>query len=856
MSRDDLSVLQQALNNWPEPYTRPTGSVVSDACRRTLDAMPHLGTEAAGWRDLAGLIRQVLIIAKVTYAGDPALAVPAVTPWPTSSDWDTMHCAVGQIVGQRRTVRALDWAPHGSEEDKGPAAELALEQVRATYLDANPVYADLVVADPFWTSAHRFDHYRGEPQRQAARAAVLNDGGSLIVALPTGRGKTAVAWSKALLSDRGVTIVVVPTVVLALDMERRTSEEAQLRGEELSPLGRFAYVGSLAPDVKKQLRDAVREGSQRLLYTSPEALVTGLAPALLACADAGMLQQIVIDEAHLVDQWGTDFRPEFQTMPGLIREAYGRAPEGKKPSVLMLSATLAQRPIDLLTRLFAMGDDPVDVVWGSEIRTEPAYFLNSHLDEATRVADVLEAVSCLPRPLILYTTTVADAEDWVTRLHDAGLARVECVTGKSKDDDRRTVMERWRGYQTDGETVPTSLDVVVGTSAFGLGLDMPNVRTVVHACLPETIDRYYQEVGRGGRDGRPSVAYLCTGPNDGRIAVSLNDVSMIGDELGWQRWRRLLQSGTKLTALRYRVRKSTLPPYLVEGYGRSAQWNVRTLILMAQAEIIRLRVPTFVAEEDLTSEAEEEARAAFFEQIDDFIEFELVNGTYQSEQGWRAALGRVRDDVRTAQGAALASLHTLVKGEQCVGRVIARHYRVRIDGGSLGTSPACRGCPACRRAPETSPGSHPLEPCPSLPAPHADADPMQSWRSGNAFLFAWYDEGEDISPLLLRFAQRQVHVFWGASEKTTAKLQRAVAQSPIIHDDPHSMMPLIHTYAGPVVALLSAPEVDMAVQDRVRLGLPTYIVGPKDTPDPTKPGWMLRDTADSALAAASILKGL
>ena len=430
MSRDDLSVLQQALNNWPEPYTRPTGSVVSDACRRTLDAMPHLGTEAAGWRDLAGLIRQVLIIAKVTYAGNPALAVPAVTPWPTSSDWDTMHCAVGQIVGQRRTVRALDWAPHGSEEDKGPAAELALEQVRATYLDANPVYADLVVADPFWTSAHRFDHYRGEPQRQAARAAVLNDGGSLIVALPTGRGKTAVAWSKALLSDRGVTIVVVPTVVLALDMERRTSEEAQLRGENLSPLGRFAYVGSLAPDVKKQLRDAVREGSQRLLYTSPEALVTGLAPALLACADAGMLQQIVIDEAHLVDQWGTDFRPEFQTMPGLIREAYGRAPEAKKPSVLMLSATLAQRPIDLLTRLFAMGDDPVDVVWGSEIRTEPAYFLNSHLDEATRVADVLEAVSCLPRPLILYTTTVADAEDWVTRLHDAGLARVECVTGQ------------------------------------------------------------------------------------------------------------------------------------------------------------------------------------------------------------------------------------------------------------------------------------------------------------------------------------------------------------------------------------------------------------------------------------------
>jgi len=856
MSRDDLSVLQQALNSWPASYTLPTGSVVSDACRRTLDAMPHLGTEAAGWRDMAGLIRQVLIIAKVTYAGSPGLAVPAGSPWPTSSDWETMHCTAAQIVNERRTVRALDWAPHRSDEDDGPASELALDQVRAAYLDANPPFADLVVADPFWTSAHRYDHYRGEPQRQAARAAVLNDGGSLIVALPTGRGKTAVAWSKALLSDRGVTIVVVPTVVLALDMERRTSEEAKLRGEELSPTGRFAYVGSLAPDVKKQLRDAVREGSQRLLYTSPEALVTGLAPALLACADAGMLQQVVIDEAHLVDQWGTDFRPEFQTMPGLIREAYGRAPEAKKPSVLMLSATLAQRPVDLLTRLFAMGDNPVDVVWGSEIRTEPAYFLNSHLDESTRVADVLEAVSCLPRPLILYTTKVADAEAWVSRLHEAGLARVESVTGKSKDDDRRTVMERWRGYQTDGEAVSTSLDVVVGTSAFGLGLDMPNVRTVVHACLPETIDRYYQEVGRGGRDGRPSVAYLCSGPNDGRIAASLNDVSMIGDELGWERWRRLLQSGVRLTALRYRVRKSTLPSYMLEGYGRSAQWNVRTLILMAQAEIIRLRVPTFVADEEQTPEAQEEARTTFYEQIDDFIEFELVNGTYQSEQGWRTALGRVRDEVRTAQGAALASLLTLFKDGECVGRTIARHYRVRIDSGAFGTIPACRGCPTCRRTPETSPGIHPPEPCPPLPPPHADADPMESWRSGNASLFVWYEEGEDIEPLLVRFAQRRVHVFWGASEKVTRRLQRAVTQSPIIRDDPNALMPLIHTFAGPIVAVLSTPEFDMEVRERVRLGLPTYIVGPKDTLDPNKPGWMLRDTADSAIAAASLLKGL
>ena len=88
--------------------------------------------------------------------------------------------------------------------------------------------------------------------------------------------------------------------------------------------------------------------------------------------------------------------------------------------------------------------------------------------------------------------------------------------------------------------------MIVGTSAFGLGLDMPNVRTVMHACLPETIDRYYQEVGRAGRDGRPSIAYLCSGPGRPLHRERLNSVTMIGDELGWKRWQRLLSMGTQL----------------------------------------------------------------------------------------------------------------------------------------------------------------------------------------------------------------------------------------------------------------------------------------------------------------------
>src|SRR5665213_20813 len=590
MSRDDMAVAQAALSAWPESVPLQAGLDCSDACRRLLDAVADVDSGRAGWRDLAALTRQVLLISGVTYGGNPNLAVPVALPWPTAEQWSEVDCSPTRLVDGRLSIRARDWEPPSPDSD-GAGADLAREQVRAVYRDVEPDGPTLLPADPFWNEAHQYPTYRGETQRQAARAAVLNDRGALVVALPTGRGKTAVAWSKVLLSVHGVTIVVVPTVVLALDMERRTTEAARDRGQTLSPLARYAYVGSLGDDIKEDLREQVRTGRQRLLYTSPEAFVTGLASAVLECAQSGFLQQVVIDEAHLVDQWGTDFRPEFQIMPGLIREAYERAPEAKKPSVLLLSATLSQQPIDLLTRLFAVGDDKVELVWGSELRVEPAFFFDSYTEESARTEGILKAVSNLPRPLILYTTKVEDAENWAALLRRKGLMRVGCVTGNSNEEERRSVMERWRGLTTSGKATNTTLDVVVGTSAFGLGLDMSNVRTVLHACLPETVDRYYQEVGRAGRDGHPSVAYLCSGPRDRRIAESLSQITMIGDERGWNRWRALLSAGTQIETLRYRVRKSTLPDYMVEGYGRSAQWNVQTLTLMAQAGIIRLRTP-------------------------------------------------------------------------------------------------------------------------------------------------------------------------------------------------------------------------------------------------------------------------
>ncbi|WP_255218671.1 protein DpdF [Gordonia paraffinivorans] len=817
----------------------------SDACIRLLDALDGLERGESGWRDIAALTRQVLLTSRATYGGDPEVAVPSSRNFPTVDEWQVAQCAVSLRADDRLGIRAFDWHPPAGS-DGAESNRLAAEQVRAVYREVPPEGPPLLPADPFWKATHHYDCYRGETQRQAARAAVLKSGGALTVALPTGRGKTAVAWSKMLLSTHGVTVVVVPTVVLALDMERRTAEAARADNLDLSPVDRFAYIGSLDDGLKQAMRQHMRTGRQRIIYTSPEALVSGLASALLDCARAGHLQQIVIDEAHLVSQWGVDFRPEFQTMAGLIGDAYDLSPAESKPTVLLLSATLAQQALDVLSRLFTFGHRSPDLVWGSELRPEPAIFLESCPDN-DRAAKILSATTNLPRPLVLYTTKVDDAKEWANALRSEGILRVGCITGESSESERRGVMEAWRGYTVSGQRITTKLDVVVGTSAFGLGVDMPNVRTVLHACMPESIDRYYQEVGRAGRDGRPSVAYLCTTPSDESVADGINRPTTIGNELGWNRWRQLLSSGKQVGPSRYRVQKSAIPVHMNEGYKQSAQWNVKTLTLMAQAGIIRLHPPTWT-ESVVAAGCTDVEREAFYEDLHDLLEVELLRGDCQDEIGWSAAMDEARHQVHSSQRQALASMRNLIRGDECAGRIISRHYRYRLEnpsGAQLTTQPVCRGCPACRRSPDLSPGVSTPEPCPLLPFAKEESESLREWRGNQPALFIRIPSGADCQQLLVKLAQHGLSIYSGLNRSEAERLQRAVPNCPIIIDDPSAYIPLVETYEGPIVSIVATRQLPEDIHHRLSLELTTYVVGPYDIVDPDRPGQFLRDIIPS-----------
>lgn len=844
MSRDDLSVASHALAAWPNAPQVDGAPAISDAGRRLLDAMAGLASGASAWRDMATLLRQVLITAAATYGSGPALTVPVGGSWPSAEQWRQLNCVPTSLADGRLSIRAVNWAPSTTDERK--AETTGGEEVLAAFRDADPMFAS-VRSDPFWPHAHgaEFNVYRGETQRQAARAAVLSRDETLMVALPTGRGKTAVAWSKTMLSSSGVTVVVVPTIVLALDLERRTQELARDRKLTLSPLNRYAYVGSLDAATKESLRAALRSGAQRLLYTSPEAFVSGLAPAILDCASNGRLQQIVIDEAHLIDQWGTDFRPEFQTMPGLIAEARNLAPDDSRPGVLLLSATLGQRSVDVLQRLFGAGGS--EFVWGTELRAEPAIFIDRAKDEETRRQAILSAVDALPKPLILYVTRVRDAKEWVRLLRDAGYGRAAGITGESTELERAEVVESVRGVRADGRRTVTSVDVVVGTSAFGLGLDLPNVRSVVHACIPETIDRYYQEVGRGGRDGRPTVAYLCEGPGDRDIAKRLNSAVLIGDEKGWSRWQDLLRQGKIVSGLRYRVNRSVIPAYLPEGFNESAQWNVRTLTLMAQAGAIKFQVPRWRDEGDETD------RDTFYESVQDLLEFELANGEFLNRRGWTKATEELRSELRASQELALGAMFDVLEGHRCVGRVLASHYRVRYRRGLLSTSPRCRGCPHCRMNPDSAPGLNVPEPSPRLPRVGTLADPLKAWRGASPWAFVWYPDGGRHDVILTRLAQRGLRLFAGLEIVEADALQRSVPTSPVILDDPESVVPLMSNHPDPLVAVVPDGRLAPGLRERLDLGLITYVIGPQSTMSDVKPGWTLADTADVSIRARTLM---
>jgi ATP-dependent DNA helicase RecQ len=594
-----------------------------------------------------------------------------------------------------------DWAPdwlHGDPRwidvacaSPGPFLGGTPEEVSTYARPDTPVPIDPALS----AVASGVTQYRSRTQASAVRTATLADPSSSVhVVLPTGTGKSLVGLAPGLLRAGGNTVVVVPTIALALDQERTLHERFPTSG--LPP--ELAYYGDRADGGKGAILQRLRAGTQRVVFTSPEAMVSGLADALHALAANGGLTSVVIDEAHLVRSWGLDFRPEYQLIGALVGElrAMAFASGHLEPHVILLTATLAEEGVELNDALFHGASESL-FVGSTFLRTELRFLLGESQNPEERLDRLVQTMHHLPRPAIVYTTRKADAEEIAARLREAGFARTDAFHGDIHGLERLRILKRWSG--SDG---PTESDIVVGTSAFGLGVDQSDVRAIVHACVPASVDRYYQEVGRAGRDGHAAVAVWLTAPDDVYQGRRIEGATLIGDEKAWLRWESMHRQSVKHQPDdgSFAVDTTVVPPALTYSSDKNRLWNRNTLTLMERAGLIAVQPsppPRVERSPDEDDVAFERRRSEAWDYFKKFVDVRVSGDVNLDQSTFERRLGQLRDDIRATERASRRRIDALLARSECWGALIASEYTLIEVGqmrATLTVAPACSGCPA------------------------------------------------------------------------------------------------------------------------------------------------------------------
>ncbi|MCW2802914.1 MAG: ATP-dependent helicase, RecQ family [Propionibacteriaceae bacterium] len=322
----------------------------------------------------------------------------------------------------------------------------------------------------------RFGWSALRPEQERAVRALL-DGSDVLAVMPTGWGKSAIYQLAGLFLD-GPTVVLSP--LLALQRDQMLS----LEGTD-GPGAVAVNSDARAAEVRGSW-ESVRSGSAEFLFLTPEQLAR---PEVLDSLTGARPSLLVVDEAHCVSSWGHDFRPDYLRI-GDALERIGR------PRVLALTATAAP-PVraEILERLRMR--DASEIIHGFD-RPNLTLSVRLFADDRSKQAAVVEEVSSEVKPGLVYVGRRKDTETYADRLRGSGLRAAAYHAGMR-------VRERERVHD---EFLNGGLDVVVATSAFGMGIDKPDVRFVLHADISDSLDAYYQEIGRAGRDGEPANALL------------------------------------------------------------------------------------------------------------------------------------------------------------------------------------------------------------------------------------------------------------------------------------------------------------------------------------------------------------
>ncbi|MFI6074293.1 RecQ family ATP-dependent DNA helicase [Actinoplanes sp. NPDC051343] len=341
------------------------------------------------------------------------------------------------------------------------------------------------------------------PAQRRALSALTTTGDTLAV-LPTGSGKTAI-YQVGGLALGGLTVVVSPLIALQRDQLRAMTARGSVRAVMLNSSQHHADRASSLEALGRGEVDFVMLGPEQLANAETLAAIQG---------SPRRITLVTVDEAHLVSEWGHDFRPEYLRLADVV-DAAGR------PPVLALTATAAPPVQADITRQLRMREPQVIVADFDRPNISLAVRRARHdLPEDRAVDDrTVEVVLAHDGPALVYALSHARCESLAERL------RLDAY----RAEPYHAGLPAARRSEVQDAFFAGRLDVVVATSAFGMGIDKPDVRTVVHAGVPGSLDEYYQEIGRAGRDGKPASAVLVYDPRTVRIPRLLAARSRMGD---------------------------------------------------------------------------------------------------------------------------------------------------------------------------------------------------------------------------------------------------------------------------------------------------------------------------------------